>query len=132
LRRKGCTYRENVRILHELDCLDVAVSTIHSFIKVRAKHKAKHKHFWVLGLPAKGKQHRIHQAQLSHNQNLRLPMRRHGLFRSAARSTTERRSHRQGVCNWLVDVLESLVSALTPPTRTTSLALQFAGKYNKM
>src|SRR5437879_1020124 len=87
---------------------------------------------WVLGLPANGKQHRIHQAQLSHNRNLRLPMCRHGPFRSAARNTAERRSHRQGVCNWPVDVLESLASPLTPPTRTTSLALQFAGKYNKM
>src|ERR1700693_1973353 len=87
---------------------------------------------WVLGLPANGKQHRIHQAQLSHNKNLRLPMRRQGLFRSAARSAIERRSHRQGVCNWPVIVLECLVSALSPPTRTTSLPLQFAGKYNKM
>jgi len=39
LRRKGCTYREIVRILHERIGLDVAVSTIHSFIKVRAKHR---------------------------------------------------------------------------------------------
>src|SRR5580658_6582514 len=39
LRRKGCTYREIVRILHERVGLDVAVSTIHSFIKVRAKHR---------------------------------------------------------------------------------------------
>jgi hypothetical protein len=38
LRRKGCTYRDIVRILHERVGLDVAVSTIHSFIKVRAKH----------------------------------------------------------------------------------------------
>jgi hypothetical protein len=39
LRRKGCTYRDIVRILHERAGLDVAVSTIHSFIKVRAKHR---------------------------------------------------------------------------------------------
>jgi hypothetical protein len=37
--RKGCTYRDIVRILHERVGLDVAVSTIHSFIKVRAKHR---------------------------------------------------------------------------------------------
>ena len=39
LRRKGCTYRDIVRILRERAGLDVAVSTIHSFIKVRAKHR---------------------------------------------------------------------------------------------
>ena len=39
LRRKGCTNRDIVRILHERVGLDVAVSTIHSFIKVRAKHR---------------------------------------------------------------------------------------------
>ena len=39
LRRKGCTYRDIVRILHERVGLDVAVSTIHSFVKVRAKHR---------------------------------------------------------------------------------------------
>src|SRR5208282_6655052 len=39
LRRKGCTYRDIVRILHERVGLDAAVSTIHSFIKVRAKHR---------------------------------------------------------------------------------------------
>jgi len=39
LRRKGCSYRDIVRILHERVGLDVAVSTIHSFIKVRAKHR---------------------------------------------------------------------------------------------
>src|SRR5437588_7314491 len=39
LRRKGCTYRDIVRILHERVGLDVAVSTIHSFIRVRAKHR---------------------------------------------------------------------------------------------
>jgi hypothetical protein len=39
LRRKGCTDRDIVRILHERDGLDVAVSTIHSFIQVRAKHQ---------------------------------------------------------------------------------------------
>src|ERR1700687_775451 len=41
LRRKGCTYRDIVRILRERVGLDVAVSTIHSFIKVRAKHPKK-------------------------------------------------------------------------------------------
>ena len=39
LRRKGCTYRDIVRILHERVGIDVAVSTIHSFVKVRAKHR---------------------------------------------------------------------------------------------
>ncbi|GAC1435647.1 MAG: hypothetical protein NVS1B11_24430 [Terriglobales bacterium] len=39
MRRKGCTYRDIVRILHERVGLDVAVSTIHSFVKVRAKHR---------------------------------------------------------------------------------------------
>jgi hypothetical protein len=39
LRRKGCTYRDLVRILRERVGLDVAVSTIHSFIRVRAKHR---------------------------------------------------------------------------------------------
>jgi hypothetical protein len=39
LRRKGCTYRDIVRILRERIGLHVAVSTIHSFVKVRAKHR---------------------------------------------------------------------------------------------
>src|SRR5260370_41903756 len=39
LRGKGCTYRDIVPILPERVGLDVAVSTIHSFIKVRAKHR---------------------------------------------------------------------------------------------
>ncbi|HEV2399904.1 MAG TPA: hypothetical protein VGS27_23385 [Candidatus Sulfotelmatobacter sp.] len=39
LRRKGCTYRDIVHILHERVGLEVAVSTIHSFVKVRAKHR---------------------------------------------------------------------------------------------
>jgi hypothetical protein len=39
LRRKGCTYRDVVRILHERVGLNVAISTIHSFVKVRAKHR---------------------------------------------------------------------------------------------
>ena len=39
LRRKGCTYRDIVRILHERVGLEVAISTIHSFVKVRAKHR---------------------------------------------------------------------------------------------
>lgn len=39
LRRKGCTYRDIARILHERVGIDVAISTIHSFVKVRAKHR---------------------------------------------------------------------------------------------
>jgi hypothetical protein len=39
LRRKGCTYRDIVRILRGRVGLDVAISTIHSFIKVRAKRR---------------------------------------------------------------------------------------------
>lgn len=39
LRRKGCTYRDIVHILRERVGLDVAVSTIHSFVKIRAKHR---------------------------------------------------------------------------------------------
>ena len=39
LRRKGCTYRDIVRILHERVGLDVAISTIHSFVRVRAKQR---------------------------------------------------------------------------------------------
>jgi hypothetical protein len=39
LRRKGCTYRDMVRILHDRVGIDVAISTIHSFVKVRAKHR---------------------------------------------------------------------------------------------
>ena len=39
LRRKGCTYRDIARILHERVGLEVAVSTINSFIKVRARHR---------------------------------------------------------------------------------------------
>src|SRR5260370_21919958 len=39
LRRKGCTYRDIVRILRERIGLHVAVSTIHSFVKVRARHR---------------------------------------------------------------------------------------------
>jgi hypothetical protein len=39
LRRKGGTYRDIVRILHERVGLNVAISTIHSFVKVRAKHR---------------------------------------------------------------------------------------------
>ena len=39
LRRKGCTYRDIVRVLHECVGLEVAISTIHSFVKVRAKHR---------------------------------------------------------------------------------------------
>src|SRR5208337_1139765 len=39
LRRKGCTYRDFVRIPRERIGLHAAVSTIHSFVKVRAKHR---------------------------------------------------------------------------------------------
>jgi hypothetical protein len=46
--------------------------------------------------PLNGKQHRRYQARLSHNRNMRLPIYRHGLFRSEVQSTIERRSHRQG------------------------------------
>ena len=41
LRRKGRTYREVARLLHERIGLYVAHSTIHSFIKVRAKHRKR-------------------------------------------------------------------------------------------
>jgi len=38
LRRKGRTYREVARLFHERLGLYVAPSTVHSFVKVRAKH----------------------------------------------------------------------------------------------
>jgi hypothetical protein len=38
LRRKGRTYREVARLFHERLGLYVAPSTLHSFVKVRAKH----------------------------------------------------------------------------------------------
>jgi hypothetical protein len=38
LRRKGRTYRDLARIFHERLGLHVAPSTLHSFVKVRAKH----------------------------------------------------------------------------------------------
>ncbi len=38
MRRKGLTYRELARVLRDQLGLPVAPSTIHSFIKVRAKH----------------------------------------------------------------------------------------------
>jgi len=41
LRRKGWTYRDIVRILHERVGLDVAFSTIHSFVKVRPSTESK-------------------------------------------------------------------------------------------
>ena len=41
LRRKGRTYREVAHLLHERIGLYVAHSTIHSFIKVRAKHRKR-------------------------------------------------------------------------------------------
>lgn len=39
LRRKGRTYREVARLFHERLGLYVAPSTLHSFVKVRAKHR---------------------------------------------------------------------------------------------
>ena len=39
LRRKGRTYREVALLLHERLGLYVAPSTLHSFVKVRAKHR---------------------------------------------------------------------------------------------
>jgi hypothetical protein len=39
LRRKGRTYREVALLFHERLGLDVAPSTLHSFVKVRAKHR---------------------------------------------------------------------------------------------
>ena len=44
LRRKGRTYREVAQLFHERLGLDVAPSTLHSFVKVRAKHR-KHSQF---------------------------------------------------------------------------------------
>ena len=54
LRRKGCTYRDIVRILHERVGLDVAISTIHSFVKVRAKHR-KQVHYELPPLESESK-----------------------------------------------------------------------------
>src|ERR1035437_8747485 len=53
LRRKGCTYREVARLFHERLGLHVALSTLHSFVKVRAKHR-KRTQFELppVGLPA--------------------------------------------------------------------------------
>jgi hypothetical protein len=42
LRRKGRTYREVARLFHERLGLYVAPSTLHSFVKVRAKHHNEH------------------------------------------------------------------------------------------
>jgi len=39
LRRKGCTYREISRLFAERLGLRVAPSTLHSFVKVRARHR---------------------------------------------------------------------------------------------
>jgi hypothetical protein len=44
LRLKGRTYREVARLFHERLGLYVAPSTLHSFVKVRAKHR-KRTHF---------------------------------------------------------------------------------------
>jgi hypothetical protein len=41
LRRKGRTYREVARFFHERLGLHVALSTLHSFVKVRAKHRKR-------------------------------------------------------------------------------------------
>jgi hypothetical protein len=41
LRRKGRTYREVARLFQERLGLYVAPSTLHSFVKVRAKHRKK-------------------------------------------------------------------------------------------
>ena len=41
LRRKGRTYREVARLFHERLGLHVAPSTLHSFVKVRAKHRKR-------------------------------------------------------------------------------------------
>jgi hypothetical protein len=41
LRRKGLTYREAARLFHERLGLYVAPSTLHSFVKVRAKHRKR-------------------------------------------------------------------------------------------
>ena len=41
LRRKGRTYREVARLFHDRLGLHVALSTLHSFVKVRAKHRKR-------------------------------------------------------------------------------------------
>jgi hypothetical protein len=41
LRRKGRTYREVAQLFHERLGLYVAPSTLHSFVKVRAKHRKR-------------------------------------------------------------------------------------------
>jgi hypothetical protein len=41
LRRSGRTYREVARLFHERLGLHVALSTLHSFVKVRAKHRKR-------------------------------------------------------------------------------------------
>ena len=41
LRRKGRTYREVARLFHERLGFYVAPSTLHSFVKVRAKHRKR-------------------------------------------------------------------------------------------
>ena len=41
LRRKGRTYREVARLFHERLRLHVILSTLHSFVKVRAKHRKR-------------------------------------------------------------------------------------------
>jgi len=41
LRRKGRRYREVARLFHERLGLYVAPSTLHSFVKVRAKHRKR-------------------------------------------------------------------------------------------
>ena len=41
LRRKGRTYREVAHLFHDRLGLHVALSTLHSFVKVRAKHRKR-------------------------------------------------------------------------------------------
>ena len=41
LRRKGRTYREVAKLFHERLGLYVAPSTLHSFVKVRARHRKR-------------------------------------------------------------------------------------------
>ncbi len=46
LRRKGRTYREVARLFYERLGLYVAPSTLHSFVKVRAKHRKRTQFEW--------------------------------------------------------------------------------------
>jgi len=97
-----------------------------------------HRLFGELGIRERANDYRRRAAGIRRSELMGPSVVRCGFYRKLHRDqaingrTIERRSHRQVVCNWPVDVLESFVSALSPPTRTTSLALQFAGKCNKM